>query len=77
MRLPGGNDRLARVRRYRLRSRLSLLLRRGSALLRQRLAKLRCPVEIFFGDPRYSADNAAGVAELGLEQYRQWKEKNA
>lgn len=46
-------------------------------LLRQRLAKLRCPVEIFFGDPRYSADNAAGVAELGLEQYRQWKEKNA
>ena len=46
-------------------------------LLRQRLAKLRCPLEVFFGDPRYSADNAAGVAELGLEQYRQWKEKNA
>ncbi len=46
-------------------------------LLQQRLAKLRCPVEVFFGDPRYSADNAAGVAELGLEQYRQWKEHHA
>ena len=46
-------------------------------LLQQRLNKLRSPVEVFFGAPRYSADNAAGVAELGLEQYRQWKEHHA
>ena len=71
----------AGCKRYQVRQALvvggvasSKLLRE---LLRQRLSKLRCPVEVFFGDPRYSADNAAGVAELGLEQYRQWKEKNA
>ena len=71
----------AGCKRYQVRQALvvggvasSKLLRE---LLRQRLAKLRCPVEVFFGDPRYSADNAAGVAELGLEQYRQWKEHHA
>ena len=36
-------------------------------LLRQRLQKQRKPIEVFFGDPRYSADNAAGVAAIGMK----------
>ncbi len=39
----------------------SLLLR---GLLAQRLQKARVPIQVFFGEPRYSADNAAGVARL-------------
>ena len=71
----------AGCKRYQVRQALvvggvaSSKLLRG--LLQQRLNKLRSPVEVFFGAPRYSADNAAGVAELGLEQYRQWKEHHA
>ncbi|MBO5501804.1 MAG: hypothetical protein J6K73_01860 [Clostridia bacterium] len=38
-------------------------------LLRQRLSKTRCPLKLVFGDPRYSADNAAGVAAIGMQQY--------
>lgn len=45
----------------------------SSALLRQlldkRLKKARSPICVLFGDPRYSSDNAAGVAYLGMQQY--------
>ena len=38
-------------------------------LLRQRLARQRRPIEVYFGDPRYSADNAAGVAAIGMKRF--------
>jgi len=45
----------------------------SSTLLRQqlvrRLAKQRKPVEVIFGQPQYSADNAAGVAAIGMKKY--------
>ncbi len=45
----------------------------SSTLLRQlllsRLKKARNPIRVVFGDPRYSADNAAGVAAIGMQQY--------
>lgn len=44
----------------------STLLRQ---MLDQRLRKARFPVKVVFGDPRYSADNAAGVAALGMRRY--------
>lgn len=46
----------------------STLLRQ---LIHQRLAKTRIPLQIIFGDPRYSADNAAGVAAIGMQRYLQ------
>ncbi len=45
----------------------SLRLRR---LLDERLAKLRSPVRAMFGQPCYSGDNAAGVAWIGMKNYR-------
>ncbi len=44
----------------------STLLRQ---LLEKRLKKARSPIRVLFGDPRYSSDNAAGVAYLGMQQY--------
>ncbi len=44
----------------------STLLRQ---MLGQRLQKARSPVKVSFGDPRYSADNAAGVAAIGMRRY--------
>ena len=38
-------------------------------LLQQRLAKQRRRIQVYFGDPRYSADNAAGVAAIGMKQF--------
>ena len=38
-------------------------------LTRQRLDKIRNRPELLFGQSMYSADNAAGVACLGLEKY--------
>ncbi len=44
----------------------------SSTLLRQqlqrRLAKQRRPIGVFFGQPQYSADNAAGVAAIGMKR---------
>lgn len=44
----------------------STLLR---ALVSQRLQKQRMPVRLLFGQPQYSADNAAGVASIGMRRY--------
>ena len=44
----------------------SQLLRK---LTRQRLQKNRSKIQLIFGQSQYSADNAAGVAWLGLQQY--------
>ena len=45
----------------------------SSELLRerlcQRLKKQRKPVDVWFGEKRYSADNAAGVASIGMKRY--------
>ncbi len=45
----------------------------SSGLLREllpaRLDKLKAPVRLRFGRPEYSADNAAGVAWLGMRRY--------
>ena len=45
----------------------------SSALLREqlkrRLAKMRKPIHVWFGEPAYSSDNAAGVAAIGMKQY--------
>lgn len=37
--------------------------------LRRRLAKQRRPVEVLFGQPQFSADNAAGVAGIGMRRF--------
>ena len=37
-------------------------------LLRKRLGKQRKPIEVYFGEPKYSADNAAGVAAIGMKR---------
>jgi len=37
--------------------------------LRRRLAKQRVQMEVLFGQPQYSADNAAGVAAIGMRKY--------
>ena len=44
----------------------STLLRRQ---LQQRLAKQRAKVEVMFGQPQFSADNAAGVAAICMNRY--------
>ena len=44
----------------------SLLLRRQVG---ERLQKLRSPVRVLYGQPQYSADNAAGVAHIGMQNY--------
>ncbi len=44
----------------------STLLR---TLLKNRLKKAGSRIELVFGDPRYSADNAAGVAAIGMQRY--------
>ncbi|MEG1890781.1 MAG: O-sialoglycoprotein endopeptidase [Clostridia bacterium] len=45
----------------------------SSALLRElvmaRLRKLRAPLQLLFGQPQFSADNAAGVASIGMEHF--------
>ncbi|MBP3646694.1 MAG: O-sialoglycoprotein endopeptidase [Clostridia bacterium] len=38
-------------------------------MLRRRLQKQRRPIEVYFGEPRYSADNAAGVAAIGMKRF--------
>jgi len=38
-------------------------------LLAARLKKARSNIQVTFGDPRYSADNAAGVATIGMRNY--------
>ena len=43
--------------------------------LRKRLQKLRKPVEVFFGEPKYSADNAAGVAAIGMKHFLKEQER--
>ena len=49
----------------------STLLRRELA---RRLGKQRRPIEVLFGQPQYSADNAAGVAAIGMKKYLSSKE---
>ena len=44
----------------------SVLLRKQ---LMRRLAKQRKQIEVLFGQPAYSADNAAGVAAIGMQTY--------
>lgn len=46
----------------------STLLRR---LLQERIQKQHVPISIMFGQPKYSADNAAGVAAIGMRRYLQ------
>ncbi|MCI6041635.1 MAG: O-sialoglycoprotein endopeptidase [Clostridiales bacterium] len=45
----------------------------SSALLRrlagERLSRLRSPVRVLYGQAQYSADNAAGVASIGMRRY--------
>ena len=45
----------------------------SSALLRRlvgdRLSRLRSPVRVLYGQAQYSADNAAGVASIGMRRY--------
>ena len=45
----------------------------SSTLLRQqlvkRLNKQRKRIAVYFGEPKYSADNAAGVAAIGMKKY--------
>ena len=38
-------------------------------LLSKRLTKQRKPIQVIFGQPQYSADNAAGVAAIGMKKY--------
>ena len=38
-------------------------------LLCKRLSKQRKPIRVLFGQPQYSADNAVGVAAIGMKQY--------
>ena len=42
-------------------------------LLQQRLRKRDASLQVSFGQPRYSADNAVGVAWLGMQQYKSQK----
>ena len=44
----------------------SQLLRR---LMDQRLRRLRAPFRVRYGQPQYSADNAVGVASIGMRAY--------
>ncbi len=44
----------------------SLLLREQLA---RRIAKQRQKIEVIFGQPQFSADNAAGVAAIGMQKY--------
>ncbi len=37
--------------------------------LKRRLAKQRQKIEVMFGQPQFSADNAAGVAAIGMQKY--------
>ncbi len=37
--------------------------------LRRRLARQRVKMDVMFGQPQYSADNAAGVAAIGMKKY--------
>ena len=37
--------------------------------LKRRLAKQRRNIEVLFGQPQFSADNAAGVAAIGIKKY--------
>lgn len=50
----------------------------SSTLLRKeldrRLKKQRRPIRVLFGQPQYSADNAAGVAAIGMKKYLENKE---
>lgn len=38
-------------------------------LVGERLKKQRIPLKLLFGQPQYSADNAAGVAMIGMQKY--------
>ena len=37
--------------------------------LKRRLSKQRVKIDVLFGQPQYSADNAAGVAAIGMKKY--------
>ena len=37
--------------------------------LKRRLAKQRVKIDVIFGQPQYSADNAAGVAAIGMRKF--------
>ncbi len=50
----------------------SALLR---ALIHDRINKRRIPMSVFFGNPAYSTDNAAGVALIGEEKLQLAKEE--
>ena len=39
--------------------------------LKRRLAKQRVKIDVMFGQPQYSADNAAGVAAIGMKKFLQ------
>ncbi len=39
--------------------------------LKRRLAKQRVKIAVMFGQPQYSADNAAGVAAIGMKKFLQ------
>jgi N6-L-threonylcarbamoyladenine synthase len=43
-------------------------------LLRDRIKKRRLSLTVHFGQAQYAADNAAGVAVIGLEEYRKHQE---
>ena len=49
----------------------STLLRKE---LNRRLQKQRRSIQVLFGQPQYSADNAAGVAAIGMKKYLESKE---
>ena len=40
----------------------------ASSLLLRELLKDRCELPLFFGESRYSSDNAVGVAALGYDR---------
>jgi len=44
-------------------------------MLHRRLQKQRRPIRVLFGQPQYSADNAVGVAEIGMQKFLQDDEK--
>jgi len=50
----------------------SVLLRK---MLLNRLQKMRKPIDVLFGQPQYSADNAAGVAAIGMRRYLNYGEE--
>ena len=40
----------------------------ASSLLLRELLRARCALPLFFGESRYSSDNAVGIAALGFDR---------